>query len=414
MNMRVASIISVLGISLAFSACREEPILSTEELELAKSFALPSLGPVPADPSNRVADDPKAAALGEALFSDMRLSGDGAIACAHCHEPQNQFQDSLPRAIAAGRSLRRTMPLAGAQWGSWFFWDGRKDSQWSQALGPLEHPLEHATTRSDVAKRVLTHYGDAYAEVFGEVPNFTHWLDNASPNLAGEPQARWSQMDAMDLTAIDTVFANIGKAIAAYERTLLPSENRFDRFVAALTLGEAPKNDAQLSESELAGFRIFAGKGRCHHCHSGPRFSDDFFHNTGVPLPDDIGGVDFGRAAIVELVTQDPFSCFGPYSDAKRDQCRELRFMSKDKKLFEGAFKTPMLRGVATRAPYMHAGQFQTLSQVVDHYIAAPDPFSDIPDIDGSTKPHGRHSELMPLDLTEKEKADLITFLTIL
>ncbi|MEC9343220.1 MAG: cytochrome-c peroxidase, partial [Pseudomonadota bacterium] len=108
--------------------------LSGAELEAARNFSLAALQPEPEDPSNRVADLPAAVALGRELFFDTRLSANSAIACASCHRPGDQFQDGLPLALALGRNFRRTMPIAGSQGGPWFFWDGRKDSQWSQAL----------------------------------------------------------------------------------------------------------------------------------------------------------------------------------------------------------------------------------------------------------------------------------------
>ncbi len=392
----------------------EEKALTPAELELAKSLTLAALPALPPDPSNRVGDDPKAAELGRELFFDTRLSANAQIACASCHQPGAQFQDGLPLAQALSRNFRRTMPLAGSQWGVWFFWDGRKDSQWSQALGPLENPVEHGITRADVVKRVLTHHGEAYADVFGERPDFADWPNNASPLVAGKPLENWQATPDSLQFAIDHAFANIGKAIAAFERTLMPQENRFDRFVAAALKDETPAPEDELSEDELAGFRLFVGKGGCNHCHSGALLTDDFFHNTGVPFSPDVGGTDWGRAAVVEWLANDTFSCLGPHSDAPEESCRELRFMSKDQKLFEGAFKTPTLRGVADRPPYMHAGQIETLEQVVDHYDKAPDPFFDLPDINGEIIPHGRHSEVMPLDLSEKEKAQLLDFLKLL
>jgi cytochrome c peroxidase len=181
-----------------------------------------------------------------------------------------------------------------------------------------------------------------------------------------------------------------------------------------LTEGRTPSAQDRLTDTEITGFRLFIGKGRCANCHSGPRLTDDFFHNTGVPFSPRVAGYDFGRALVLERITLDPFSCMGPFSDAPAESCKELRFMSKDAVLFEGAFKTPSLRGVAKRPPYMHAGQFQTLEQVINHYVDAPDPFSQVPDATGEIVPHGRHSELVPLSLTEAEKAQLVAFLKTL
>src|SRR5215213_3457106 len=118
--------VTLLGAALAGRTER----WSAEERETLRSLSLASLGPLPADPSNRVADDARAAAFGERLFSDPRLSGNGAVSCATCHVPQKEFQDGTPLAHGVGTTGRRTMPIAGTAFGAWFFWDGRTDSQW--------------------------------------------------------------------------------------------------------------------------------------------------------------------------------------------------------------------------------------------------------------------------------------------
>src|SRR5215208_5612123 len=109
-----------------------------QELAMLQSLSLGSLGPVPADPSNRYADDSAAAKLGHKLFFDTRLSSNGQVACATCHAPDKDFQDGRPLGVGVGTAGRRTMPVAGTAYSPWQFWDGRSDSQWSQALGPLE------------------------------------------------------------------------------------------------------------------------------------------------------------------------------------------------------------------------------------------------------------------------------------
>src|SRR6188508_2008332 len=93
-----------------------------KERETLRLLSLASLGPLPADPSNRFADDARAAALGERLFSDTRLSGNGKVSCATCHLPQRDFQDGTPLAHGVGTTARRTMPVAGTAHGAWFFW----------------------------------------------------------------------------------------------------------------------------------------------------------------------------------------------------------------------------------------------------------------------------------------------------
>jgi cytochrome c peroxidase len=103
----------------------------------------------------------------------------------------------------------------------------------------------------------------------------------------------------------------------------------------------------------------------------------------------------------VPQLLADPFNCVGRFSDGSPDDCRELHFMKKDGPELLRAFKTPSLRGVADRPPYMHAGQVDTLEQAVDHYARAP------------LAPAG-HSEVNPLTLSEREKAALVAFLKTL
>ena len=129
------------------------PGWTESELTLVRSLSLEALPPLPADLSNRVADDPRAAELGRALFSDARLSANGEVACATCHLPERQFQDDLPLGRGVGTTARRTMPIAGAAYAPFLFWDGRKDSLWAQALGPLESAVEHGGEPRDGHRR---------------------------------------------------------------------------------------------------------------------------------------------------------------------------------------------------------------------------------------------------------------------
>jgi cytochrome c peroxidase len=210
------------------------------------------------------------------------------------------------------------------------------------------------------------------------------------------------------------VFANMGKAIAAYEKTLRPGPTRLDRYVDAVASG-SPAGQAALRPEELRGLRLFIGKGQCVTCHNGPLLTDQQFHNTGVPLRD-LAQPDRGRAAATAKVHGDEFNCLGPFSDAKATQCQELRFMVRDDPAMEGAFKTPGLRGVAQRAPYMHAGQIATLEQVVRHYVAAPHAavgHSELSHRHAGGAAAG-HDERPPIELTDAEAADLVSLLRAL
>src|SRR5687767_11093723 len=153
---------------------------SAEELATLRGLSLAALEPLPADPTNRVADDPAAVQLGQRLFFDTRLSSNGKVSCASCHLPEREFQDGTPLAKGVGTTDRRTMPVAGTAYSPFLFWDGRKDSQWAQALGPLESPVEHGGSRAQYAHVIVDHYRAEYERTFGPLPE----LDSI-PSAAG-------------------------------------------------------------------------------------------------------------------------------------------------------------------------------------------------------------------------------------
>jgi cytochrome c peroxidase len=399
---RIAASLGTLGITALAAAflLARPPAWTANELEEIRGMALASLPAAPEDPSNRFAADPAAAALGKALFFDGRLSANGEVSCGSCHQPERQFQDDVALARGVGQTARRTMPLAGAAHLPFLFWDGRKDSLWSQALGPLESAVEHGGDRTQYARVVAAHYRDAYEAVFGALPPLGHLPAHAGPVEREETRAAWEDMSAADREAVTAVFANIGKAIAAYERTIVPEETRFDRFASAILEGKRPRGENALSSQETAGLRLFIGKAGCSNCHNGPLLSDGYFHNTGVPAVRDLPE-DLGRSRGVADLMRDPFNCAGAYSDADPESCDELRYMVTEGEELVRAYRTPSLRGAATRPPYMHAGQLPTLAAVVAHYRNAP------------AAPAG-HNEVHPLALDEKEQAEIVAFLKTL
>jgi len=374
---------------------------TAKEREVLKSLSLASLGPLPADPSNRFADDARAAALGERLFSDARLSGNGKVSCATCHVPQRDFQDGTPLAHGVGTTGRRTMPIAGTAHGAWFFWDGRTDSQWSQALGPLESAVEHGGSRTQYAHTIAAHYRADYEAVFGPLPSLAGLPAQAGPVADTAWRAAWTRIPAARQGEITRVYANIGKAIAAFERRVELVPTRFDRYVDAELAGRAHDSTSSLSDDEVAGLKLFVGKANCVNCHNGARLTDDHFHNTGVPASSLVAAVDSGRSVGVRQALAAEFACTSKYSDATPDDCAELRFATTEGEELVRAYKTPSLRGVAERAPYMHAGQIASLAEVIEHYDRAP------------KAPFG-HSELKPLELSEKERRQIEGFLRTL
>lgn len=373
---------------------------SAEELKTLRSLALSSLAPLPPDPSNRVANDEHAAQLGKSLFFDTRLSGNGKVACATCHMREKDFQDGTPLAKGMGTTTRRTMPIAGGAHSPWQFWDGRADSQWAQALGPLESAVEHGGDRTLYAHVMETYYRDAYTRIFGPLPRVSDLPRRAGPVSDSTARTAWQRLTPARQEDVSRVYANIGKAIAAFERTLELTPTRFDRYVENVLTGREHSPDGSLTSSEIAGLRIFIGKGSCINCHNGARFTDDHFHNTGVPSTAGLP-VDSGRSAGVRQAVAGEFNCLSRYSDAKPDDCAELQFAVTEGAELVRAFKTPSLRNVAERAPYMHAGQIASLGEVMSHYNRAP------------ASPIG-HSELKRLGLTSQERMQLELFLRTL
>ena len=353
----------VTAAAAAVTAMRRSDFTPAQRALIA-AMSLSRLEPLAPDPSNRFADDSAAAAFGKQLFLDTRLSANGKVSCGSCHLPDRQFQDDVDRARGVGITDRRTMPIAGTAHSPWFFWDGRKDSQWAQALGPLESPVEHGGTRGMYVKVIAQEYPDVYRKVFGDTADFS------------------------DTTR---VFVNIGKAIAAFERTIQFEPSRFDEFA---------DNGRGLNADEIAGLKLFIGKANCTQCHNGPLLTDNVFHNTGVAAHPDVP-TDLGRALGAKQVLADEFNCRSKWSDAKPEDCRELEYLIADGHELMRAYKTPSLRGVADRAPYMHAGQLRDLGAVLDHYNRAP------------AAPAG-HSEIKPLKLSPKELKQLEAYLRTL
>jgi cytochrome c peroxidase len=318
-------------ICLAAFLCLLPRPLSTQsagtEAVWRQMFKRPDTPPAPAD--NPLT--PEAVALGAQLFADPRLSGAGRHSCASCHRLERAFTDGRQRARAlTGAPLRRNTPaLWNLAWSKQFFWDGRAPSLEAQVRMPIE----------------------AADEMGGDWPIILQRLE-ADAALVDQFRVAFPREAAV---SEETVV----KALASYVRTLVSPPTRFDAWID----GDA----GALNSGELRGFRLFTGKAGCVLCHVGWRFTDDRFHDIGLP------GQDPGRAAI-------------PDGTPGRT-----------------AFKTPSLREVDRTAPYMHDGSLPTLAAVLRHYtggfIARP-----------ALAPHINRR----LRLTAREKADLVAFLRTL
>ena len=375
-----------LGLAATFcimAACGQwsssTPEWTEAEIDILKSLWLESLPKLPPDRSNAVADNPMAAEFGRQLFFDPRLSANGGISCSTCHQLERRFTDGLQKAQAIGTTARHTPSIVGSAYSPWQFWDGRRDSQWAQALAPLEDPNEHGTDRATVIGLIAedVSYRNTYESLFGEIPD----TSNADPVL------------------LNTAFANVGKSIAAFERTLMPTSSRFDDYVEAVVDADANRQSDLLGEDEIRGLRLFIGEANCTQCHNGPLFTNHEFHNTGViSFPGDVP--DKARIAGVSEVMSNEFNCRSPYSDDPDRRCDELAFARSGIELI-GAFKTPSLRNLEDTAPFMHKGQLATIADVLDHYNEAPDAMIG-------------HNEAKPLGLAVRELNQIEAFLLTL
>ena len=249
---------------------------------------------------------PQKIELGRRLFNDRRLSRDGAVACVSCHDPQRAFSDTTAVSTGVfGRQGKRNAPaLINRAYGQAFFWDGRAATLEEQVLKPIQDPNEMDLTLEEASARV--------------------------------------NLDA----------STISLSLATYVRSILSGDSRYDRF--------ANGDRSALSAEEQFGLEVFRGRGNCTACHTGPNFTDEQFHNTGVAWRD------------------------GWFSDEGKER---------------GRFKTPTLREVARTAPYMHDGSIVTLEDVVDFYSEGGRPN---PSID---------PEIRRRNFTPEEKRALVAFL---
>ena len=396
-NRILAAAVLVLLTAIATVTASGRGGWTSAQLDELRSMSLAELESLPPDPTSRVADDPRAADLGRRLFFDTRLSSNGRVACSTCHQPDRGFQDGTALATGVGTTARRTMPIAGMARSPFLFWDGRKDSLWAQALGPLESAVEHGGTRAQYAHVIADFYAQEYEQIFGALPDLSRVPRSAGPVADREADSAWSALRTSQREDVTRVFVNIGKTIAAYERRIEFGASRFDKYVAAVTSGQP--DESILTDDEVAGLRLFIGRANCTQCHSGPLLTSNEFHNTGVPPRRELA-IDHGRLTGAAAVLGDEFNCRSRWSDA-RERCSELVFMVTGDHTLDRAYKVPSLRNVAERAPYMDAGQFATLAGVLDHYNRAPAAATG-------------HSELRPLRLKPVELRQLEAFLRTL
>jgi cytochrome c peroxidase len=386
--MRVCStlLLAALALTAKASACTPNGEQMTRDVRVGRllEFRPEEIqkillhGPWPpprrADPSNRVSGKLEAIKLGERLFFEPRLSGTGSVLCATCHVPFRGFHDARPRAFGLEQVERNTPSLLNARFNHWFGWDGAQDSLWAQSIRPLLDPREMRATPAHVAGVVRKNYSNEYHAVFGPSP-------------------------ASD----EEILVGVGKALAAFQETLVTGRTPFDDFRDALERGD----DAAAASYPLAaqrGLRTFVGKGNCSVCHFGPQFTNGEFADTGVPFFVAPGRVDPGRHGGIPRLKASPYNLLGRYNDdTSRATAIGTRAVEAQQRNF-GEFRVPGLRNVAHTAPYMHDGSLATLRDVVRFYSELNE---ERLRADGARI-------LKALRLTDAESDDLIAFLETL
>ena len=334
----------------------------------------PTLRP---DPSNRGSGKPAAIAFGRALFFDPRLSSSGTIACATCHPPDRAWTDGLPRS-RGHRTVDRNAPsLFNLRFNRWFGWDGAQDTLWAQNLRPLLDRREMGVGPEGAALLIRSdrQLSCGYRHAFGVAP--------------GADDVR--------------VFVDIGKALAAFLETRVTGRTPFDDFRDALARDDAA-GQAGYPASAARGLRLFVGRGSCNLCHFGPAFTNGEFADAGVPHFIEPGRVDPGRHGGIRKLRRSPYTLLGAFNDdPQRSTAARTRHVSLRHSNF-GEFRVPGLRNVTLTAPYMHAGSLATLADVVRHYST----------IDEERLHAGGERILRRLNLSAREQADLVAFLTTL
>lgn len=395
--------------------------------EWAKVQTLSPLPELLEDTTNKLADDPAAAKLGQQLFFEKGYAGPivgdydassgsngavgetGKIACESCHQPENDWIDkrSKPNNTSLGANwvIRNASSVVNASYYQWFENDGLRDSQWSDSLTDPEDPGSMNGSRLRVAHVLFDKYRASYDALF--TPKLDPALDPMSPEAArfppdGKPKAKatdpdgpWEGMKAEDQKAVSTIYANFGKAMQAYLRKLVSKNSPFDRYVA--------KEKGAIGAAEKRGLKLFVGKAGCIGCHAGPLFSDNRFHTTGMdPKGDRIDPAETGRYAAIQSVIDCEFNSDSEYSDDK--ETGRLKGISQTE-ADKGKWRTKGLREIGLTAPYTHTGQLATLRDVVELYNRGGDTSGFV----------GKKDELMqPLNLTDVELDDLVAFLKTL
>lgn len=297
------------------------------------------------------------AELGKQLYFDPRVSLDGTVSCATCHNPEKGWTDGMATSLGInGQTGGRSAPtVLNTAYGRLMFWDGRAPSLEAQAQGPIQNPIEMGKqSYKEIIERLrkIEGYKQQFRKVFGT----------------------------------DVTLDGMAKAIATFERTVLSGNSAYDKYTKN-------SDHKALTESQKRGMVLFGlqlndddpfkapgvtlKKANCTACHAGANFTDEQFHNLGVGYDvEKRTFADLGKWAVAPI---------GAKFDADR-----------------GRFKTPTLRDLERTAPYMHDGSEKTLEKVVEYYDRGGNPNEAL------------DPDMKKLNLTEQEKADVVAFLKAL
>ena len=400
-------LIFVLSCFILTLKAEQQLQFSTAEIKKISSLSSQAY---PDDKKSGLSENKAAIALGSTLFFSRQLSGDNTIACASCHDPLKNWANhqAITSLRPAYPATRHVPSLWGVKYNRWYFWDGRADSLWSQALQPIERLDEMAGNRTKIAHLIVqdNNLRHRYEAIFGKLPTLlltTNLAVNARPvwsNPQHPEHCAWLRFSPEIREHINRLFTNIGKAIAAFEETLVSHNSPFDRFAMQLSQPyNALTNSSFLSTKAQRGLKLFIGKAGCTNCHFGANFSDgEFHHSFLVSIQQDVG-----RYAGIKALLKDPFNGRSPFNDETKT-LKKLKYVYQNIS-FRGQFKTPSLRNVAQSYPYMHTGEFKNLYEVLDYY-------NTISDRQNAKK----HQEIVltSLNLSKKEINELVEFLNSL
>ena len=373
--------VSLVRYAVAWGVLALASLAHAQGLDAVERAKVLAHGPWPppwsGDPSNRASAQRGAIAFGERLFFDTRLSKNGLVSCAACHQPRKTWTDGHQRGIGLGVAERNTPTIANVRYAHWFGWDGSSDSLWAQSIRPILEPREMGMTPEAVARvvRGTRMFACHYRHAFGRAP------------------------PADDVA----VLVDVGKALAAFQETLVTARTPFDNFRDALARNDASAM-ARYPAAALRGLRLFVGRGQCNACHAGPAFTNGEFSDIGVGFFVAPGKVDAGRHDGIRKLRESPYNLLGKWTDdASRRTATGTRHVTLEHRNF-GEFKVPGLRNVAETAPYMHNGSAKTLRDAVRHY--------------SEVDPDRLHADGEPLikalKLTDAEIDDLVAFLVTL